>query len=614
MLSGRLTVVAAVPLSLAPDTEPNDSAVSARRLQGTPEGRLDADVDPVDVFRVVARRPGSVTAVLEAEGLAAEVVLHDLASGVVARTLDVARGTVYDVVVTARDGAGSYRVRLVDDGADRAPRALPEAYRECGQGHAEGEIVAAPLPGVSPEALAAATGLMCVGGSESLCLLARPTPAANEFAGLCDLLASCARLETDGWVRYAEPNYRRRLAGNPDDPLLSTQWGLEQIRAPAAWEHIVATSHIVAVVDSGIRQHPDLVDQLVPGYDFEGGDPDPTDTNRSFSHGTQTAGIVAASGNNGVGISGVFWDGKVMPLRAFDAAGFGTSFNISNAILFAAGLPNSSGTVPPTPAVAINLSFASTTRTAAEEDACNAARAAGLVIAAAAGNDSSSAVHYPAGYDSVMAVAATNRAGAAAGYSNFGTWIDLAAPGGTQNDGVRTTGVDSQAQFTYPYVDGTSFACPHVAAVAAMLMTLADLTPDEVEQILVTTAQDVGDDGYDVRTGFGILDAYGAVLAALDETPPLLFYEEVEVRLLRFPERTVVMSETTTGAQQLQWTLGPIAAGRYLLEAGTDRDLDGDISDPGEVFGRWRDATGDEVLVVEPGQSRTDLDFTVQPQ
>ncbi|MHC4668637.1 MAG: hypothetical protein ACYTFD_09540, partial [Planctomycetota bacterium] len=111
MLSGRLTVVAAVPLSLAPDTEPNDSAVSARRLQGTPEGRLDADVDPVDVFRVVARRPGSVTAVLEAEGLAAEVVLHDLASGVVARTLDVARGTVYDVVVTARDGAGSYRVR-----------------------------------------------------------------------------------------------------------------------------------------------------------------------------------------------------------------------------------------------------------------------------------------------------------------------------------------------------------------------------------------------------------------------------------------------------------------------------------------------------------------------
>jgi len=619
VLSGRLTVLAGVPLTLAPrtDMEPNDSAASARLLLGPGGGRLDVRTDPSDVFRKVARAAGPVTAVLEATGFEGEVVLHDLETGAVARTLDLERGSVFDIVVVAHRGEGSYKVRLQEQAGDPTPRALPATYRDCGEGFVRGQMVASLLPGVTPDALAQATGMACLRGGDRACLLETPVAgAADEFEALCDLLTCCARLEADGLVRYAEPNYVRRLTDFPDDPLYGSQWGLDQIRAPAAWEHVVSTSRIVAVVDSGIRQHPDLVDQLVAGYDFEEGDDDPFDPNPTLSHGTQTAGVVAASGDNGTGVAGVFWDGRVMPLRAFDASGFGTSFNISNAILFAAGLPNSSGTLPPTPAAAINLSFASTIATQAEENACDAARAAGLFLAAAAGNESSVVVRYPAGYGSVMSVAATAIDGTATGYSNRGAWIDIAAPGGTRSDGVRTTGIDAGGQFSYPFVDGTSFASPHVVAVGAMLMSLQSLTPAEVEQILVDTARDVGDPGFDTRTGHGILDAYAAVLSVLALPPPVLIpFESVHVRLLQLPLGTVVFSALTTDAEQLQWTLGPVRAGLYILEAGTDRNFDGDISDPGEVFGRWTDEQGSDVLaVVPPDAPLGTLDFTIGPR
>jgi subtilisin family serine protease len=617
VLSGQLTVLAGVPLTFAPsDLEPNDSAASARLLRGPGGGRLDVRTDPSDVFRRVARAAGPVTAVLEATGFQGEVVLHDLETGAVARTLDLERGSVFDIVVVAHRGEGTYNVRLQEQAGDPTPRALPKTYRDCGEGFVRGQMVASLLPGVTPAALAQASGMACLRGGERACLLEAPVAgAADEFGALCELLTCCARLEADGLVRYAEPNYVRRLTDLPNDPLYGSQWALEQIRAPAAWEHVATTSRIVAVVDSGIRQHPDLVDQLVAGYDFEEGDDDPTDPNPRLSHGTQTAGVVAASGNNGTGVTGVFWDGLVMPLRAFDESGFGTSFSISNAILFAAGLPNSSGTLPPTPAVAINLSFASPIATQAEEDACAAARAAGLFLAAAAGNESSIIVRYPAGYDSVMSVAATAIDGTATGYSNRGAWIDIAAPGGTRSNGVRTTGIDTSGQFSYPFVDGTSFASPHVAAVGAMLMSLQSLTPAEVEQILVDTARDVGDPGFDTRTGHGILDAYAAVLSALALPPPVLIpFEPVQVRLIQLPLNKVVFSAETTEAEQLQWTLGPVGAGLYILEAGTDRNFDGDISDPGEVFGRWTDEQGGDVLEVVPGATLPALDFTIGPR
>jgi serine protease len=620
-LSGRLLLPAPVvgaPLREAPvvDTEPNDSLVAARLVDAAPEGRLDAARDPVDAFRAVARTGGTVTASVDADGVEADVVLHDLATGAVGRSLAVAPGTVYDVVVTARRGAGAYRVRLAEGAADPAPAALPGGYLACGDGFVPRQIVVAPAAGVSPAALAAASGLRCLAETPRACLLETPAPRADaEVDRLCVLLARCARLEADGVARFAEPNYLRRLAATPDDPLYGEQWGMEQIRAPAAWELQTDADVVVAFVDSGIRMHPELVSRLVPGYDFRDDDADPTDLTVTYSHGTQVAGVIAAAGDNGVGVAGVVWNGKVMPVRAFGTSGFGVAFDIANSILFAAGLDNVSGTLPATPARVINLSFASGVPTQIEEDACDAAVAAGALVVAATGNDGRSDIQYPAGYASVLAVGATTINGTAASYSNYGSWLDLVAPGGTAANGIRTTGVNAFGTYTYPEVDGTSFAAPHVAGVAALVLAAAPATTvAELRQILIATAQDVGDPGLDERHGHGIVDAYRALLAALGvESPLLIPGETVTVRLIDEPAGTIAFSVTTTQAAGLFWTMENVSAGTYRLIAGTDRDFDGEIDDAGEVAGAWTDGEGGEVLTIGDG-AVPDLDFAIAPR
>ncbi|MCK6461372.1 MAG: S8 family serine peptidase, partial [Planctomycetes bacterium] len=591
------------------DREPNDTAAAARLLRGEPEGVLDAGRDPVDILRMVADRAGAHTAALRSEGVLGEVLLVDLARGTAARSLVLAEGDVFDVVVRARTGAGRYRVVLSGEPGDESPAALPEGYGDCGDGFVPGEIVAAPAAGFDGHRVAAEAGLSCRAAGNGLCLL-RDASAGEDggLRGLCALLASCARLERAGLVRYAEPNRLRRLAALPDDPLFPPhQWGLEQIHALAAWDLATSSDAIVAVVDSGIRNHPDLEGNLVPGHDFEGNDADPTDPTANFSHGTQVAGVIGAVGDNGQGISGVLWSARVMPLRAFNTAGFGTSFGIANAILYAAGLPNSSGTLPAERASVINMSFASTASSATEQDACDAARAAGLFLCAATGNQGSAFVRYPAGYASVVAVGATTTAGNRASYSNYGGHLALVAPGGSSGGGVITTGIVAGDQYDYPFVTGTSFASPHVAAVAALCMGLVPLTPDEVASVLASTAQDIGAPGVDPETGHGIVDAYRAALAVLGQPPPAYVpYEEVEVRLLRAGTTTVVASARTSDAAGLEWTLPDVPAGRYVLEAGTDRNRDGVLSGPGELYGRWQ---GGEVLVVDG--PRGDLDFAI---
>ncbi len=604
-LSGQLSILLAAPL----DREPNDTAAAARLLRGEPEGVLDAERDPIDVLRMVADRPGAHTAALQSEGVEGEVLLVDLARGTAARSLVLGKGDVFDVVVRARRGAGSYRVVLSDAPGDASPAALPEVYGDCGDGFVPGEIVAAAAEGFDGHRVAAEAGLSCRAAANGLCLLRDDTAGdGGGVRGLCALLASCARLESRGLVRYAEPNRLRRLAALPDDPLFAPhQWALEQIHALAAWEVATSSDTIVAVVDSGIRDHPDLVANLVPGYDFEGNDADPTDPTADFSHGTQVAGVIAAVGNNGLGITGVLWSARVMPLRAFNTSGFGTSFGIANAILYAAGLPNSSGTLPAERASVINMSFASTTSSATEKDACAAARAAGVFLCAATGNQGSAFVRYPAGYASVVAVGATTSAGNRASYSNYGGYLALVAPGGSSGGGVITTGIVAGDQYDYPFVAGTSFASPHVAAVAALCMGLLPLTPDEVRSTLLSTAQDIGAAGVDPATGHGIVDAYRAALVVLGQDPPVYVpYEEVEVRLLRAGTTTVAASARTSDVEGLRWTLPEVPGGRYVLEAGTDRNRDGLLSGPGELYGRWQ---GGEILVVDG--PRAGLDFAI---
>ena len=352
---------------------------------------------------------------------------------------------------------------------------------------------------------------------------------------------------------------------------------------------------------------------LVPGYDFQQRDDDPTDTNPNFSHGTQVASVVGAAGNNATGVAGVLWQVRVMPVRAFDAAGFGTSFAIANAIRYAAGLPNSSGGEPAEAARVINLSFAANEPTASEEAACVDARNAGAILVAAAGNQGRTQSYYPGAYPSVLAVAATDRAGGVTDYSNAGPWIDLAAPGGTFGDGVRTCGVDRNGQFIYVAVNGTSFAAPHVAGVAALLLCLRDEAPETIEQLLRETARDIGAPGRDDRAGFGLLDAGAAVTALLERPVPVLFrLEEVYVRLRHWPAGAPALEAATSEITTFDFSFLDVAPGEYVLEAGTDRNFDGVLDGPGEVYGRWSDENG-EVLTVVPG-ARTDLDFVIAPK
>jgi len=353
-------------------------------------------------------------------------------------------------------------------------------------------------------------------------------------------------------VKSARLNYIYKPLAVPDDPNYAAQWHYPLINLPQAWDITKGSSNvIVAVIDTGILPgHPDLVNKLVPGFDFvldataaadgqsdgiKGDiDSDPTDpgdgdpnADSSF-HGTHVAGTIAAETNNGIGVAGVGWNVKVMPLRAI-GVGVGTSYDVEQAILFAAGLPNDSGTLPAQKADIINLSLGGPVGASTTPDTYLRARDEGVIIIAAAGNENSIAPVYPASYDdAVISVSAVDPNKNKAFYSNFGCYVDVAAPGGdaTQNtngdnlaDGVMSTqGSDiSTLTYTYGLKQGTSMATPHIAGVAALMKSVySNLTPAEFKRALRgdMITEDLGVAGRDDQFGHGLIDAHSAVLTA----------------------------------------------------------------------------------------------------
>ena len=355
-------------------------------------------------------------------------------------------------------------------------------------------------------------------------------------------------LNRDPEVKVASPNFIRRTLFVPNDPLYSFQWHYPQINLPRAWDLTTGSDTIVAVIDTGVvLSHPDLQGQLVPGYDFvsdlnnagdgDGIDPDPTDpgdrttpNDSSTFHGTHVVGTVAAATNNGVGVAGVACGSRIMPLRAQGRFG-GFDYDIIQAVSFAAGLPNNSGTLPARRADVINISLGGTVFSANLQEAFDRARAAGVVIVAAAGNEATNTPVYPAAYPGVIAVSAVDIDNQLAWYSSFGSWVDVAAPGGDTSrdvngdgkpDGVLSTSASDGGGTLvndYTFLQGTSMAAPHVAGVVALMKSVApNLTPQDVADLLVSGAltDDLGAPGKDDSFGYGLINAYKAVIAAAD--------------------------------------------------------------------------------------------------
>jgi serine protease len=344
-----------------------------------------------------------------------------------------------------------------------------------------------------------------------------------------------------GYGYYGDPGWQGLWLTSrfpPNDPDYAWQrWHFEQIELTQALRLIrqirpvPQRRPIVAIIDSGVvLDHPDLVRQLVAGFDFVAMDfePDDVSVNPDWSfHGTMVAGIVAAETFNGAFGAGTAPMALLMPLRTGGDWGF-SERQVIQAIRFAAGLANDSGDLPVQRADVISVSLGR--RAACSLDyqaAIAAARAQGSVVVVAAGNDIETPfdppapLRSPASCPAVIAVGATTPDRTRAYYSNVGQNLSLMAPGGDDYIGVYSTSAYLLGTLRSPGMgeaSGTSLAAPHVAGVIALMRFVnPDLTPDQIDTMLHEgrLSHDMGTPGHDRETGYGLVSAKKAVEAAL---------------------------------------------------------------------------------------------------
>lgn len=389
--------------------------------------------------------------------------------------------------------------------------------------------------------------------------------AQDPFAQLADAgarealstLRYAKSLQSSGAWRAVGPNWRMAglaLVGTypPNDRLYSYQrWHYESINLPAAMERISglasqpAQRPLVAVVDSGVvLDHPDLAPQLISAgrsfldngarYTDSADDGTPQSANPSF-HGTHVAGTVGASTFDGVGGAGVAPMAQILPVRVLGDDGKGSLYDILQGVLYSAGLANEGGT-PPRKADVINLSLGGDRSCdPGEQEVYDQVRAAGVIVVAAAGNsghndiDVRADVGAPANCNHVIAVSAVDATQNLTWYSNTGSAIDVAAPGGdtaqsTTGNGspdgiysdVANFDAGGQRQPSFGPMQGTSMASPHVAGVAALMRYVNPaITPEEIDTLIAAGRITTGIGGSEIDFGAGLIDARKAVDEAL---------------------------------------------------------------------------------------------------
>ena len=575
----------------------NDTDATAQRVPVpvSVAGHADAGDDEWDVYRVSFPAATRVSlAIADPDAADLDLYLTDGDGTVLEQSLGVGtleavqttRTGAHLVKVRAYSGGGNYSLVLsiadVDDdassrGSDTSSMdgsfVAGELIVRSGAGR-RGEadrVLAAQAAGLVTKArMPAGTLLMRDDGTGRAGEVGEPELryGSETLRERAETLLLRKKLLASGAFEYVAPNHVYRPMAIPNDAFYRYQWHYPHIGLPQAWDITRGDDDIVvAVIDSGVvTDHPDLRDRLlrdrdgrIVGYDFisdpdsagdgDGIDADPFDVGdaqgvneRSSFHGTHVAGTVGAETNNGIGVAGVTWRGKIMPIRVLGKGG-GTVLDVAQGIRYAGGLSNDSGTVPPVRADVINLSLGADNPDClplagihpAIRSALEDVIAAGVSVVVAAGNDG---CHEPAPMSLVEGVISVGATGfnERAPYSNFGSGLDVMAPGGDgradlDGDGYRdgvlsTTADDSGAWPVHEYnlQQGTSMAAPHVAGVVALMLAAnPDLSPEDINRLIAGThadpaaeriTHDWGDPGRDDIYGHGLIDAYRAVTVA----------------------------------------------------------------------------------------------------
>lgn len=339
----------------------------------------------------------------------------------------------------------------------------------------------------------------------------------------------------------------------PNDPRFPEQWSLNSdtagVNVLPAWDYSKGEGIVVAVIDTGIVKHPDITKSLIPGYDFiydvsvsgdgDGRDDDPTDAGDGVSqgecgdgqpesdqdsswHGTSVTGVLAADFNNGIGMTGIAPNIKVLPIRVMGRCG-GYSSDVFDAMRWAAGLPVPGQPMNQTPVQVINLSLGIPEPAACSsgyQSAINDVRALGVTVVVASGNNGDDVEKYsPGNCRGVISVGSTDSSATRATYSNYGEKLDLVAPGGGQDarvDGILATsndGARSAGDSSYVMTSGTSLSAPLVSGAVAMVKSVSpNIKPDAIEYVLKATATSLGSKCPDC--GAGLINVGEALLAA----------------------------------------------------------------------------------------------------
>lgn len=396
-----------------------------------------------------------------------------------------------------------------------------------------------------------------------------------------------AALSKNPNIEFAELDYIATANLTPNDPFYnSNQWHLPSISAPTAWDTTTgSTSTILAVVDTGAQaSHPDLAGRCLQGYDFVNND---TDASDDEGHGTGTSGAAAATGNNGIGMAGVSWGSRILPVKVLDATGSGSYSAIASGINYSADQG----------AKVINLSLGGSLSSSTLQSAVNYAWNKGALLIAAAGNNGTSQTVYPAGCSNVVAVSAINPANVITSWSSYGSFVDLCAPG----ENIGTLQPDFFPGGGYVVASGTSFSSPIVAGVACLALAANPALKNyHLVSLLTRNADDLGAAGYDTYYGAGKVNARRVVAAAplVDTVVPttavtnplngasIAGLRSVTVSVVSGDNRAVTKAElyingrltasSATGTFNYSWSTSNLKAGTYQLQSRA-YDADGNI-------------------------------------